>query len=300
MSKQSKTIYDYLITLQHSLTDAIEAVDGEATFQEDRWERAGGGGGFTRVLADGGVFERAGVNFSHVFGDQLPPSATAQRPHLAGSRFEAMGVSLVFHPRNPFVPTTHFNVRYFEAQPENAEPVSWFGGGYDLTPYYGFEEDCVHWHQVSKKACDPFGPETYPKLKKWCDEYFYLKHRQEPRGIGGLFFDDWSDRGFELIQSVGNSFLEAYLPIVERRKETPYTEEHRAFQKVRRGRYVEYNLVYDRGTLFGLQSNGRTESILMSLPPEVSWRYQYQTQPGSPEEKLRSYFLQERDWLGAN
>jgi coproporphyrinogen III oxidase len=252
------------------------------------------------VLSEEAVFEQAGVGFSHVHGPGLPPSATAQRPELAGRSFEALGVSLVFHPRNPYVPTTHMNVRFFLAEKPEAEPVWWFGGGFDLTPYYGFEEDAVHWHRTAQAACEPFGAEVYPRFKTWCDEYFYLKHRGEPRGIGGIFFDDLNERGFEesfaLQRSVGDHLLPAYLPILRRRKDTPYGERERDFQLYRRGRYVEFNLVWDRGTLFGLQSGGRTESILMSLPPLVRWRYNWNPEPGSPEARLYEEFLRPRDW----
>lgn len=295
------TVKEYLLSLQDRICDALAAEDGQTGFDEDRWDRPAGGGGRTRVLYQGGVFEQAGVNFSHVHGAALPPSATAARPELAGRGFEALGVSLVIHPRNPHVPTSHMNVRFFSAHKEGAEPVWWFGGGYDLTPYYPRLEDVIGWHRVAQAACLPFGEDVYPRLKKWCDEYFYLKHRDEPRGVGGLFFDDLNEWGFErsfaFMQAVGESYLEAYLPIVRRRKELPWTEREREFQLYRRGRYVEFNLVYDRGTLFGLQSGGRTESILMSLPPQVSWRYNWQPQPGSPEERLTSEFLVDRDWL---
>ncbi len=259
-----------------------------------------GGGGRSRVLADGAVFEQAGVNFSHVFGAGLPASATAHRPELAGRTFQALGVSLVIHPRNPYVPTSHANVRFFVAEKPGAEPVWWFGGGFDLTPYYGFEEDCVHWHKTAKAACNPFGADYYLRFKKWCDEYFLLKHRNEPRGIGGLFFDDLNENGFKhcfgFLKSVGDHYVPAYLPIVQKRKATPYGERERDFQLYRRGRYVEFNLVYDRGTLFGLQSGGRTESILMSLPPLVKWRYDWKPAPGTPEAKLYEVFLKPRDW----
>jgi coproporphyrinogen III oxidase len=293
-------VRQYLLGLQDRLCAAIEAEDGSARFQEDRWERPGGGGGRSRVLSEGAVFEQAGVGFSDVFGSGLPPSATAQRPELAGRSFEALGVSLVFHPRNPYVPTTHMNVRFFVAEREGHEPVWWFGGGFDLTPYYGFEEDAVHFHRTARTACRPFGDEVYPRYKKWCDEYFFLRHRGEPRGIGGLFFDDlheWGfERCFELQRSVGDHFLDAYLPIVRRRKETPYGDRERDFQLYRRGRYVEFNLVWDRGTLFGLQSGGRTESILMSLPPLVRWQYNWAPEPGTPEARLYEEFLRPRDW----
>jgi coproporphyrinogen III oxidase len=292
----------YLLDLQDRLCAAVEAEDGTERFREDVWERPEGGGGRSRVLSEGAVFEQAGVGFSHVFGPGLPPSATAGRPELAGRGFQALGVSLVFHPRNPYVPTTHMNVRFFIAEKEGHEPVWWFGGGFDLTPYYGFEEDCAHWHRTAREACAPFGPETYPRYKKWCDEYFFLRHRGEPRGIGGIFFDDLSEWGFErsfsLLQSVGDHLLPAYLPIVRRRKDLPYGERERDFQLYRRGRYVEFNLVWDRGTLFGLQSGGRTESILMSLPPLVRWRYHWRPDPGTPEARLYEEFLRPRDWAG--
>ena len=291
----------YLLELQDRICKAMAEEDGQAEFKEDRWEREAGGGGRTRVLYQGAVFEQAGVNFSHVHGDTLPPSATASRPELAGRGFEAIGVSLVIHPRNPHVPTSHMNVRYFEAGKEGAEPVWWFGGGYDLTPYYPVLEDVIHWHRTARDACAPFGEDVYPRLKQWCDEYFYLKHRNEPRGVGGLFFDDLNEGGFrrcfDFMRSVGDSYLDAYLPIVRRRKGSEWTEQERDFQLYRRGRYVEFNLVYDRGTLFGLQSGGRTESILMSLPPKVGWRYNYQPEPGSQEARLTSEFLVHRDWL---
>ena len=290
----------YLLSLQDRICAAIEAEDGAARFREDVWERPEGGGGRSRVLSEGAVFEQAGVGFSDVFGQGLPPSATAQRPELAGRSFEALGVSLVFHPRNPYAPTTHMNVRFFIAEKEGSEPVWWFGGGFDLTPYYGFEEDAVHWHRTAREACAPFGPGVYPRYKKWCDEYFFLRHRGEPRGIGGIFFDDlneWGfDRCFALLQGVGDHLLPAYLPILRRRKDTPYGERERDFQLYRRGRYVEFNLVWDRGTLFGLQSGGRTESILMSLPPLVRWRYDWHPEPGTPEARLYEEFLKPRDW----
>jgi len=295
-----QAVKDYLLDLQERICAELAAVDGKA-FVEDAWVREGGGGGRTRVLENGNVIEKGGVNFSHVYGDRLPPSATAARPELAGRSFEAMGVSLVIHPGNPYVPTSHANVRLFVAEKAGAEPVWWFGGGYDLTPYYGFEEDVVHWHQTAKNACAPFGDTVYPRFKKWCDEYFYLKHRDEARGVGGLFFDDFNEGGFDnafaFMRSVGDSYLDAYLPILEKRKDIRYGERERDFQLYRRGRYVEFNLVYDRGTLFGLQSGGRTESILMSLPSEVRWRYNWHPEPGSAEEKLYSEFLPHRDWL---
>jgi coproporphyrinogen III oxidase len=291
----------YLLSLQDRLCAAIEAEDG-ARFREDLWERPEGGGGRSRVLAEGAVFEQAGVGFSDVFGAALPPSASAQRPDLAGRSFAALGVSLVFHPRNPYAPTTHMNGRFFIAEKEGSEPVWWFGGGFDLTPYYGFEEDAIHWHRTAREACAPFGPEVYPRYKKWCDEYFFLRHRGEPRGIGGIFFDDLNeggfDRSFAFFRSVGDHFLPAYLPILRRRKDMPYGERERDFQLYRRGRYVEFNLVWDRGTLFGLQSGGRAESILMSLPPLVRWRYGWQPEPESPEARLNEEFLRPRDWAG--
>jgi len=290
----------YLLALQDAICTDLAIEDGQASFHEDAWDRQGGGGGRTRVLTDGAVLEQAGVNFSHVFGENLPASATAHRPELAGRRFQAMGVSLVIHPHNPYVPTSHANVRFFIAEKEGADPIWWFGGGFDLTPYYGFDEDCTHWHRTAKAACDPFGEDVYPRYKQWCDEYFFLKHRNEPRGIGGLFFDDLNEWGFErslhFMQSVGDHYLKAYLPIVRRRRDTPYGERERDFQLYRRGRYVEFNLVYDRGTLFGLQSGGRTESILMSLPPLVKWRYDWHPEPGSAEERLYTDYLLPRDW----
>ncbi len=294
-------VASYLLALQDSICAALEQADDGGEFREDRWSREEGGGGRSRVLENGAVFEKAGVNFSHVAGKSLPPSATAHRPELAGRPFHAMGVSLVIHPRNPYVPTTHLNVRFFLAEgAAEGAPLWWFGGGFDLTPYYGFDEDCVHWHRTAKAACEPHGAELYPKFKKWCDDYFFLKHRNEPRGIGGLFFDDYNAPGFipsfALMRSVGDAFLPAYLPIVARRKATPYGEHERQFQLYRRGRYVEFNLVWDRGTHFGLQSGGRTESILMSLPPLVSWRYDWQPPAGSPEARLSEHFLQPQDW----
>ena len=294
-------VKNYLLNLQNNICQQLEQLDGHQTFVEDSWERPGGGGGASRVLENGQVFEQAGVNFSHVFGDNLPPSATAERPQLAGRNFQALGVSLVIHPNNPFIPTSHANVRFFVAEKPGEDPIWWFGGGFDLTPYYGFEEDCKHWHSVARDACTPFGDEHYPRYKKWCDDYFYLKHRDEPRGIGGLFFDDLNDLGFEksfaFMQSIGDHYLKAYAPIVEKRKDHPFNEQQRDFQLYRRGRYVEFNLVYDRGTLFGLQSGGRTESILMSLPPLVKWRYDWQPTVGSDETKLYEQFLITKDWL---
>ena len=291
----------YLRGLQKSIVAAIEEADGKATFRHDSWERPGGGGGESRVLSGGAVFEQAGVGFSHVFGDQMPPSATKARPEVAGRRFEAMGVSLVFHPNNPYIPTTHANVRFFIAENDTDEPVWWFGGGFDLTPYYPFHEDVVHWHETARAACADFGEDAYDRYKTWCDEYFFLKHRNETRGVGGLFFDDVNEHGFDqsfaLQRSVGDHFLKAYLPIVERRKDTPFGERERHFQLYRRGRYVEFNLLYDRGTVFGLQSGGRTESILMSLPPQVRWEYNWQPEADSPEALLYTDYLRPRDWL---
>lgn len=289
------------MSLQDQISSGIDKLDTRQTCQEDNWQRSEGGGGRTRVLVGGELFEQAGVNFSHVYGKELPASASIQRPELAGRSFEAMGVSLVIHPGNPFVPTTHMNVRFFMAEKNNAEPVWWFGGGFDLTPYYGFEEDAIHWHCLAHQACKPFGEELYTEYKRWCDDYFYLKHRQETRGIGGLFFDDLNKpgftRSFEFMRSVGDHFLPAYEPIVKRRRDHAYDDSHRDFQLYRRGRYVEFNLVYDRGTLFGLQSGGRTESILMSLPPEVRWRYNWQPATGSEEQRLYDIFLKPQDWL---
>lgn len=294
-------VIDYLKRLQDSICAGLEQEDGGATFEEDSWQRPEGGGGRSRVLANGKVFEQAGINFSHVSGMQLPASATAHRPELAGRDFQATGVSLVIHPHNPYVPTSHANVRFFIAEKKGEEPVWWFGGGFDLTPYYGFEEDVRHWHRVSRDACSPFGDDVYARYKKWCDEYFYIKHRNEPRGVGGLFFDDlneWGfDKSFSFMQSVGDHYLQAYRPIVHKRKHTEYGERERDFQLYRRGRYVEFNLVYDRGTIFGLQTGGRTESILMSLPPLVKWRYNWQPQPGSPEAQLYEKFLKPTDWV---
>jgi coproporphyrinogen III oxidase len=291
----------YLLALQDRIGTALEAADGGPGFREDAWERPGGGGGRSRVLEDGPLLEKAGINFSHVHGDALPPSASAARPELSGRSFQAMGVSLVLHPRNPYVPTSHANVRFFLAEKPGAAPVWWFGGGFDLTPYYGFEEDVRHWHRQARAACAPFGPEVYPRYKDWCDRYFYLRHRDEPRGVGGLFFDDLNDwgfnRSFAFLQAVGDTYLPAYLPIVERRRALPYGTREREFQCYRRGRYVEFNLVYDRGTLFGLQSGGRTESILMSMPPQAAWRYDWRPEPGTPEAELYQTFLRPRDWL---
>ena len=292
----------FLMALQDSICAELAAADGAASFEEESWDRAEGGGGRSRVLTHGAVFEQAGVNFSHVFGDKMPASATAHRPELAGRKFEAMGVSLVIHPLNPHIPTSHANVRFFIAEKEGEAPVWWFGGGFDLTPFYPVEADVVHWHQVAKDCCDKFDATYYPKYKKWCDEYFYLKHRNETRGVGGLFFDDLNEPGFEqsfaFMSAVGEAFTMAYLPIVERNKNKAYSEAQRQFQLYRRGRYVEFNLVFDRGTLFGLQSGGRTESILMSMPPLVRWQYGYQPEAGSAEAKLYERYLQPQDWLG--
>jgi coproporphyrinogen III oxidase len=298
---QVELVREYLLSLQDNICKAFEQLDGSGRFREDSWTRDEGGGGRSRVMEDGAVFEKAGINFSHVFGATLPASATASRPELAGRSFQAMGVSLVIHPHNPYVPTSHANVRFFIAEKEGMEPVWWFGGGFDLTPYYGFVEDAVHWHRLAKEACTPFGDDIYARYKQWCDEYFYLKHRDEPRGVGGLFFDDLNADGFEkccnFMISVGNHYLPAYLPIVERRKDIEYGDREKDFQRYRRGRYVEFNLVYDRGTLFGLQSGGRTEAILMSLPPEVTWRYDWHPDPGTPEAELYEVFLKPTNWL---
>ncbi len=296
-----EAVKSYLLQLQQNICDALAEEDGEKNFVADEWQREQGGGGKSCVLSDGAVFESAGINFSHVFGGQLPASATAHRPELAGRSFQAMGVSLVIHPKNPYVPTSHANVRFFIAEKEGEDPVWWFGGGFDLTPYYGNEEDVIHWHTTAKAACDPFGEDIYSKYKKWCDEYFYLKHRDEPRGVGGLFFDDLNEWGFEksfaFMQSVADHYIEAYRPIVQKRKNMEYGERERDFQLYRRGRYVEFNLVYDRGTLFGLQSGGRTESILMSMPPNVRWRYNWQPEAGTPEAELYEKYLQPQDWV---
>jgi coproporphyrinogen III oxidase len=301
MTIDINAVKDYLLSLQDDICQQLTEEDGGNDFFEDSWQRAAGGGGRSRVMEEGHVFEKAGINFSHVFGDGLPASATAHRPELAGRSFQAMGVSLVIHPYNPYVPTSHANVRFFIAEKEGADPVWWFGGGFDLTPYYGFEEDCVHWHQTARQACISFGDDVYPRYKKWCDEYFFLKHRNEPRGIGGLFFDDMNEWGFEksfaFMQSVGDSYIKAYRPIVTRRKDINYGDHERDFQMYRRGRYVEFNLVYDRGTLFGLQTGGRTESILMSLPPLVRWRYDWHPEPGSKEAELYEKFLKPQDWI---
>ena len=305
MTPAFEPVRHYLVDLQHRITTALTELDGQGSFISDAWEKPPGemlqGNGITKIMEQGAVFERAGCGFSHVTGPKLPPSATQHRPELSGSAFEAMGVSLVFHPRNPYVPTVHMNVRALLAKPVHGDPVAWFGGGVDLTPYYGFDEDAVHFHTVCKQSLDGFDPQLYPRFKKWCDEYFYLKHRNEPRGIGGIFYDDFSELGFEksfgMMQSVGDHLLEAYLPIVKKRQHMAYGEREREHQLYRRGRYVEFNLVWDRGTHFGLQSGGRTESILLSMPSLVSWSYQHQPEPGTPEERLTSYFLQARDWV---
>jgi coproporphyrinogen III oxidase len=302
----TEAVKSYLLALQDRIEQALAQLDGH-TFLEDDWQRPAApntgirGGGRTRVLNDGALFEQAGINFSHVYGERLPPSATAQRPELAGCGFQALGVSLVIHPHNPYIPTSHANVRFFIAERDDAEPIWWFGGGFDLTPYYADEADCVHWHQTAKAACDPFGTDVYPRFKQWCDDYFFLKHRNETRGIGGLFFDDLNEWGFQrsfaFTQSVGDHYLAAYLPIIQRQRDKPYGKREREFQRYRRGRYVEFNLLYDRGTLFGIQSGGRTESILMSLPPQVNWRYNWHPEPGSPEAHLCQDFLKPRAWL---
>jgi coproporphyrinogen III oxidase len=292
----------YLIELQQSICSEVELIEGGAKFAQDSWTRDDKrGSGLTNILSNGNIFEKGGINYSIITGDKMPKSATALRPELEGRKYTALGVSLVLHPENPFIPTAHANVRFFIAEEQGKNPIWWFGGGFDLTPYYGFDEDAVHWHQTAKKACMPFGEDVYPKYKKWCDDYFYLGHRDEQRGIGGLFFDDFNsgsfDECFDFMKSVGNHFSEAYLPIVRKRMSTPYTGNEKDFQLYRRGRYVEFNLIHDRGTLFGLQSGGRTESILMSLPPTVKWSYQFKTKLNSEEEKLTSYFLKPRDWV---
>ncbi|MCU0933843.1 MAG: oxygen-dependent coproporphyrinogen oxidase [Thiobacillaceae bacterium] len=318
----TERVKEFLLELQELIVERMEQVDGK-TFRRDGWERPEGGGGYSYLVEEGNVLERGGCNFSHVMGAKLPASASAHRPELAGRRWQAMGVSLVMHPRNPYAPTSHMNVRFFVAEKDGEAPVWWFGGGMDLTPYYGFEEDAVHFHSMCRKSLDPFDPALYPRFKKWCDEYFFLKHRNEPRGVGGIFFDDLSslpspvsggggggggnasalnadafEQCFNLTESVGDHFLSAYVPILERRADTPYGERERDFQLYRRGRYVEFNLVFDRGTLFGLQSGGRTESILMSMPPLVKWRYDWKPEAGTPEARLYSDFLRPRDWLG--
>ncbi|MFQ6005775.1 MAG: oxygen-dependent coproporphyrinogen oxidase [Woeseia sp.] len=296
-----RDIEEYLRSLQQRIVQALEDADGKERFRHDAWQREGGGGGLTRMMADGAVFEQAGVGYSNVHGDQMPPSATETRPELAGHGFQAMGVSLVLHPKNPYVPTTHANFRFFCAERDGSEPVWWFGGGFDLTPYYPFPEDVFHWHRTARDACDQFGADVYSRYKKCCDDYFFLKHRNETRGVGGIFFDDLNEwqfaRCFEFTRTVGDQFLPAYLPIVYARKDHPYGDRQREFQLYRRGRYVEFNLIYDRGTLFGLQSGGRAESILMSLPPLVRWEYDWHPEPGSAEEKLYRDYLRPRDWL---
>jgi coproporphyrinogen III oxidase len=300
LSPDLAAVNTFLLSLQDHICQQLVAEDG-GSFREDTWQRAEGGGGRSRVLENGAVIEKGGVNFSHVYGGKLPPSATAHRPELAGRSFQAMGVSLVIHPQNPYAPTSHANVRIFVAEKEGETPVWWVGGGFDLTPYYGFVEDCQGWHNTAKAICEPFGAEVYPKYKKWCDDYFYIKHRQEPRGIGGLFFDDlneWGfDRCFDFIKAVGMGYIQAYQPILARRKNTPYSERERNFQLYRRGRYVEFNLVYDRGTIFGLQTGGRTESILMSLPNLVAWHYDYQAETDSVESRFVQEFLSAREWV---
>lgn len=300
LSPDLAAVKTFLLSLQDHICQQLVAEDG-GCFREDTWQRAEGGGGRSRVLENGTVIEKGGVNFSHVYGGKLPPSATAHRPELAGRSFQAMGVSLVIHPQNPYAPTSHANVRIFVAEKEGETPVWWVGGGFDLTPYYGFAEDCQDWHSTAKAICEPFGAEVYPKYKKWCDDYFYIKHRQEPRGIGGLFFDDlneWGfDRCFDFIKAVGMGYINAYQPILARRKNTPYGERERNFQLYRRGRYVEFNLVYDRGTIFGLQTGGRTESILMSLPNLVAWHYDYQAETDSVESRFVQEFLSAREWV---
>ncbi|EKE83387.1 oxygen-dependent coproporphyrinogen oxidase [Idiomarina xiamenensis] len=299
--QQLAPVKAYLMALQDKICQALSEADGGAAFSEDSWQRDGGGGGRSRIIRDGQLFEQGGVGFSHVFGEKMPASATAHRPELAGRNFNACGVSLVMHPHNPYVPTSHANVRFFIAEKPGEEPVWWFGGGFDLTPFYPFDEDILHWHQVCKDALDAFDEALYPKFKSWCDEYFFLKHRDETRGVGGIFFDDLNDRPFDeafaIMRAVGDAYLTAYLPIVERRKNLPYGERERQFQLYRRGRYVEFNLVWDRGTLFGLQTGGRTESILMSMPPLARWQYQWQAEPGTPESMLTDYYLHARDWL---
>ena len=291
----------YLIDLQQTICSEIELLDGGTVFEQDHWSRDDQrGNGISCIISNGNVFEKGGVNFSIIRGDKMPKSATALRPELEGRQYTALGVSLVLHPDNPFIPTAHANVRFFVAEEQGKDPIWWFGGGFDLTPYYGFDEDAVHWHETAKKACMPFGEDVYPKYKKWCDDYFCLTHRNEQRGIGGLFFDDLNgdfEECFDYMKSVGSHFTEAYIPIAKKRMNTTFSEKEKDFQLYRRGRYVEFNLIYDRGTLFGLQSGGRTESILMSLPPKTQWSYQYKIEPGSEEEKLTSYFLKPRDWV---
>lgn len=301
MSKPDTTsIKTYFLQLQQTICQALEKIDGKASFVQDRWQRPEGGSGCSSVLQEGAIIEKCGVNFSHVWGKSMPLAATKQRPELSNCAFVAMGVSVIIHPLNPYAPTTHLNVRFFNAQKPDGKNVWWFGGGFDLTPFYGFEEDCIHWHQTARRACEAFGREVYPRYKQEADDYFYLKHRQEPRGIGGIFFDDLNQWDFKtcfaFVQSIGDHFLPAYLPILDKRSIQPYTEKQRQFQCMRRGRYVEFNLIYDRGTLFGLQSGGRTESILISLPPQVQWRYGWHPEPGSEEARLYEFFLLPRNW----
>jgi len=295
-------VKEFLLELQENICNDLGKFDCQSSFHSDKWDRGEGGSGTTRVISNGAVFEKGGVNFSHIFGKTMPASATGARPELVGRAFQAMGVSVVIHPLNPFVPTSHANFRLFVAEKEGEESVWWFGGGYDLTPYYGFEEDCVHWHSVARKSCTDFGDEYYIRFKKWCDEYFFIRHRNETRGVGGLFFDDFNELGFEqsfaFVRSMANSYIEAYAPIIEKRKNLKFTRQQKEFQEYRRGRYAEFNLVYDRGTVFGLQSQaGRIESILMSLPPIVRWTYDWSPEPGSEEEKLYTHFLKPRDWV---
>jgi coproporphyrinogen III oxidase len=301
VSQAITQVKTFLLALQNEICQMLEKEEEQSLFIEDKWKHEAGGGGITRVLTKGKVIEKAGVNFSHVYGASLPKAATDKRPELADSAFQALGVSSVIHPQNPFVPTSHMNVRFIVVEKKDGTNHWWFGGGFDLTPYYGFEEDCQHWHQIASEACAPFGNDVYPRFKKWCDDYFFLKHRNEPRGIGGLFFDDLHDWGFEksfeFMQAIGKAFINAYQPILTKRKSQPFSNQQREFQCYRRGRYVEFNLLYDRGTLFGLQSGGRTESILMSLPPEVSWKYDWQPELGSEEEKLYKNFLVRKEWL---
>ncbi|AYU76165.1 coproporphyrinogen III oxidase [Leishmania donovani] len=301
MSLAIEAVKDFLVKLQDDICEALEAEDGQATFMEDKWTREGGGGGRTRVMVNGAVIEKGGVNFSHVYGKGLPGSSTERHPDMTGCNFQAMGVSLVIHPKNPHVPTSHANVRLFVAEREGKEPVWWFGGGFDLTPYYAVEEDCRYFHQVAQDLCKPFGADVYTRFKVWCDEYFFIPYRNEARGIGGLFFDDLNEwpfeKCFEFVQAVGKGYIDAYIPIVNRRKNTPYTEQQVEFQEFRRGRYAEFNLVIDRGTKFGLQSGGRTESILISLPPRARWGYDWQPEPGTPEARLTEYFLTKRQWV---
>lgn len=301
MNANIEPVKCYLLQLQTEIANKLRAIDHHVQVHQDNWDRSEGGGGKTFSFTNGSIFEKAGVNFSHIWGDSLPASATANRPELINKAFQAVGLSLIIHPLNPFAPTSHANLRFFLAEDENQQQLWWFGGGFDLTPYYGFEEDCIHWHTVAKKACDPFGLEIYPRFKQWADDYFYIKHRQEPRGIGGLFFDDLNQwdfaTTFAFLQSVGDHFSQAYFPIVERRCQTPYNNDNRQFQCYRRGRYVEFNLVYDRGTLFGLQSGGRIESILISLPPLVSWKYDWQPAAGTLEAKLYEKFLVPQNWV---